>query len=204
MCRAIEDRLGPAVEQQFGEFPTWTQALGYADKLNQGLDLDLLDVRQIVTSSLLATTCVLQEALHCQRLWSTAQFETRAAHLRFVIAQVTLALTFCRSAFLLSNLSAHRVLLSSHNALNHASLFLGSSDGEDRQPQGFASRTNALDAGLQALAPSFRSSPTAQEQCWPGDLYRTEELKRKATLRNIECLSLFSTASETSLLCPLP
>lgn len=63
VCRAVEDRPGPVVEQQFGEFPTWTQAHDCACKLNEGLDLDPLDVRRIVTSSLLATACVIQEAL---------------------------------------------------------------------------------------------------------------------------------------------
>lgn len=55
VCRATEDRPGPVVEQQFGEFKTWTQAQCFATKLNEGLDLDHLAVRQIVTSSLLAT-----------------------------------------------------------------------------------------------------------------------------------------------------
>lgn len=63
VCRAVEDRPGPVVEQQFGEFPTWTQAHDCARRLNEGLDLDPLDVRRIVTSSLLATACVIQEAL---------------------------------------------------------------------------------------------------------------------------------------------
>lgn len=54
VCRAVEDRPGPIVEQQFGEFPSWTQAHAFASKLNEGLYLDPLDVRHIVTSSLLA------------------------------------------------------------------------------------------------------------------------------------------------------
>lgn len=82
VCRAIEDRPGPIVEPQFGEFPTWTQALGFANRLNQGSDLDLLEVRQIVTSSLLATASVLQEAINCRRVWNIVQLETRAAHFR--------------------------------------------------------------------------------------------------------------------------
>lgn len=62
VCRAVEDRPGPVVEQQFGEFKTWTQAHACASKLNEGLNLDPLEARQIVTSSLLATACIVQEA----------------------------------------------------------------------------------------------------------------------------------------------
>jgi hypothetical protein len=60
----VEDRPGPVVEQQFGEFKTWTQAHTFAAKLNEGLDLDPMEARQIVTSSLLATACFLEEALN--------------------------------------------------------------------------------------------------------------------------------------------
>lgn len=64
VCRAVEDRPGPIVEPQFGEFQTWTQAHNCARKLNEGLDLDPLEVRRIATSALLATACVVQEALN--------------------------------------------------------------------------------------------------------------------------------------------
>ncbi|HKW33930.1 MAG TPA: hypothetical protein VJN92_13055 [Candidatus Acidoferrum sp.] len=64
VCRAVEDRPGPMVEQQFGEFRTWTQAHTFATKLNEGLDLDPLEARQIVTSSLLAAARIVQEALN--------------------------------------------------------------------------------------------------------------------------------------------
>ena len=69
VCRAIEDRPGPLVEQQFGEYPTWTQAQNCATKLNEGLGLDPRDVRQIVTSSFLATAAVIQEALDSSHAW---------------------------------------------------------------------------------------------------------------------------------------
>jgi hypothetical protein len=64
VCRAVKDRPGPVVEQQFGYFESWTQGKDFASKLNEGLDLDSREVRQIVTNSLLATACVVQEALN--------------------------------------------------------------------------------------------------------------------------------------------
>ena len=71
VCRAVEDRPGPVVEPQFGEFPTWTQAMDFANKLNEGLDLNPHEVRRIVTSSVLATACVIQASLNGRGLWSS-------------------------------------------------------------------------------------------------------------------------------------
>jgi hypothetical protein len=81
VCRAIEDRPGPIVEQQFGEFNTWTQAHNFAAKLNEGLDLSYHEVRHIVTSSFLATASVIQEALNSKHLWIGSLPERHLARL---------------------------------------------------------------------------------------------------------------------------
>lgn len=81
ICRAIEDRPGPLVEQQFGEFPTWTQAQNFASKLNEGLDLAPEEARQIVTNSLLAAACVIQEALSSSHLWPCSEIEREVMRL---------------------------------------------------------------------------------------------------------------------------
>lgn len=73
VCRAQKDHPGPVVEQQFGEFKSWTQAQSFAAKLNEGLNLDPFEVRQIVTSSLLASACVVQEALNSRDSWRGLQ-----------------------------------------------------------------------------------------------------------------------------------
>jgi len=154
VCRAVEDRPGPAVEQQFGEFRTWTQANNFATKLNEGLDLDPLEVRQIVTSSLLATACVVQEALNSSESWkgSSVELAARAAQLRFVLAELALALTLCRSASFLSGEPVSRMLLHARKALYHSSNFLESFDGDDPELEGIAGRNLALNEALQQLS----------------------------------------------------
>jgi len=155
VCRAAEDRPGPVVEQQFGEFATWTQANTFAGKLNQGLDLDPLDVRQIVTSSLLATACVIQEALNSRNQWrgSCIEVEARAAQLRFVLSELALALTFCRSASILSGGPTLRILLNARTALNHSRQFITYFDGNVQDLEGVAERTEVLSSALEDLSP---------------------------------------------------
>ncbi|HKW65179.1 MAG TPA: hypothetical protein VJN89_21675 [Candidatus Acidoferrum sp.] len=164
VCRAIEDRPGPIVEPQFGEFQSWTQAQNFAAKLNEGLDLAPFEVRRIVTSSLLAAACVLKETLKCRQLWNNMRSETRATQLRFVLAGLTLALTFCRSASLLSNPS-RRALLNARETFHHASRFLNLHGAESRELQEIAARTRTLDAALQALALSLRPSSSPPDEC---------------------------------------
>ena len=157
VCRAAEDRPGPVVEQQFGEFATWTQANAFAAKLNEGLDLDPLDVRQIVTSSLLATACVIQESLNSRSQWrgSRIEIEARAAQLRFVLSELALALTFCRSASLLSSSPTLRILLNARTALNHSRQFLTFFDGDVHDLEGVAERTEVLNSALENLSPNL-------------------------------------------------
>ncbi len=39
VCRSSEDCPGPVVDQEFGEFETWTQANMFAARLNEGLEI---------------------------------------------------------------------------------------------------------------------------------------------------------------------
>ena len=158
VCRAVEDRPGPVIEQQFGEFRTWTQAHSFATKLNEGLDLDPLQVRQIVTSSLLASACVVQEAVDSLQAEteSSVVAATRAAHLRFILSELALAITFCRSASLLSGAPVLRMLLHAREALDHSAQFLRAFQGDDRERKRLAAETQALRAALQEA----RSSST--------------------------------------------
>ena len=160
VCRATEDRPGPVVEQQFGEFPTWTQANAFAAKLNRGLDLDLLDVRQIVTSSLLATACVVQHALHSDQPWndSPVRLAAQEAHLRFVLAELSLALTFCRSAAALSDSSPRRILLNARKALHHSRRFINTFDGDYDDLEGIAVHSDMLSSALKDLSADRRAA----------------------------------------------
>src|SRR5215471_8986409 len=153
VCRAVEGCPGPVVEQQFGEFRSWTQAQNFAAKLNEGLDLDLLVARRIVTSSILATACVVQEALNSTS-WQSSSTEAaaRAAQLQCVLAELALALTMCRSASYLSETSARRVLLHTRRVLNDSTHFLRVHDGDYDQLKGVAAGTVALNSAVQRLS----------------------------------------------------
>jgi hypothetical protein len=166
VCRAIEDRPGPIVEQQFGEFPTWTQAHAFATKLNEGLDLDALTVRQIVTSSLLATACVIQEALSSTRSRNATAVEdaARAAQLRFLLAELALAITFCRTASLLPGASILGVLSRARATLHHSAHFLRFFDGDYAELKAIVTRTEELNSVFQRVVSSLNDAGETVQQ----------------------------------------
>jgi 2-polyprenyl-6-methoxyphenol hydroxylase-like FAD-dependent oxidoreductase len=88
VCRAGEDRSGPVVEQQFGEFETWTQARTFAARLNEGLEIQPGEVQQIVTSAILHTNDVLREIDVSERARdSVSAVEiARSVRVRFLLA----------------------------------------------------------------------------------------------------------------------
>lgn len=151
VCRAMEDRPGPVVEQQFGEFPTWTQAQNCATKLNDGLDLDPLDVRQIVTSAFLATASVIQEALDSSHAWTGSEMErkVRAAQLRFVLSQLSFAITLCRTVSLLSESAQLSVLTNVRNIIQLTNRFLPFFESDYQQLETVAQGAQALQDALQ-------------------------------------------------------
>jgi len=163
VCRAIEDRPGPVVEQQFGEFHSWTQAQTFAGKLNEGLDLDPLAARRIVTSSILATACVVQEALNSTS-WESSSIEAtaRAAQLRCVLAELALALTMCHSASYLSEASARRILFHAGGALQNSIHFLNVHEGDYDQLRNVAAGTAALQSAMQQISACLNDDPAVQ------------------------------------------
>jgi hypothetical protein len=102
VCRAIENRAGPVVDPEFGLFDTWTHANAFAAKLNEGLELDPLEARQIITSSMLATTSLMRLFLSSasQQVASEAPvlLAANAIQVRLVLSELGLALTFCHLA----------------------------------------------------------------------------------------------------------
>ena len=158
ICRAIEDRPGPVVEQQFGEFNTWTQAHNFASKLNEGLDLAPHEVRQVVTSSFLATARVIHEALNSNNLWigSSVERHAREAQLRFVILELEFAMTLCRTVSLLSESASLCTFNRAKRALRHTQRFLMSFDGNYGELQEILQHAEALQKALQPPPPALR------------------------------------------------
>ena len=152
VCRALEDRPGPVVEQQFGEFQTWTQAQAFAIKLNEGLDLEPRDVLQIVTSSLLAAARLFHAAFPSSQSWRNSRVEraARTAQAKCLLAELALARTYCRSAGLVSGDIAERMVCRARSSATRAQQFLtlyafGNSEIED-----ISASLTALNAALEA------------------------------------------------------
>jgi hypothetical protein len=122
VCRAVEDFAGPIVNQEFGQFETWTQAKAFAERLNEGLDLDPVEVHQILTSSILRAIDPLHAAAarRCPSDASRGAVSGKTVRVQFILAELNLAVTFCR--IVLSRPSPHmpRMIRNARNALFNA------------------------------------------------------------------------------------
>ena len=122
VCRAVEGRAGPIVDQEFGEFETWTQANAFAARLNEGLDLDPVEVHQILTSSILRAIDPLHAAAGrvCTSAPSRSAVSGKTVRVQFILAELNLAVTFCR--IVRSRLSPHtpRMIRNARNAFFNA------------------------------------------------------------------------------------
>lgn len=149
VCRALENSAGPVVDQEFGLFETWTQACAYARKLNEGLEINLGEVRQIVTSSCLVTDEVVASApsLEPQNSHSSSLEITRDLQTQFVLAQLHLALTFCRLNTAQSS-NPYRLLRNARNAFFDGLHFVAHSKLSDSQVAMIIARLQALKVAL--------------------------------------------------------
>jgi hypothetical protein len=122
VSRAVEDRAGPVVDQEFGEFETWTQANAFAARLNEGLDLDPMEAHQILTSSILRAMDPLHAAVACEGPGAVlpGAVAGRPVRVQFILAELNLAVTFCR--IVRSRPSPHtpRMIRNARNALFNA------------------------------------------------------------------------------------
>src|SRR5258708_2897489 len=92
VCRSIEDRPGPMVAQEFGEFATWTQANAFATRLNAGLEIDPSEAEQIIFSSILRASELLPTVDCPER----GPFRERSLRLQFILTELNLPMTFRR------------------------------------------------------------------------------------------------------------
>lgn len=82
-----------------------------------------------------------------------------AAQLRFVLAELALALTFCRTASNLSRTPILRGILQARKALQHSADFLKNFSRHDPELAEVASRTEILDESLRSFIPSLQAPP---------------------------------------------
>lgn len=78
VCRAMEGQVGCSVVQEFGPFPSWTEANHFAGKLNEGLGLSPVDARKIHTEALLAASECLKITSRKISFWDCAPVIARA------------------------------------------------------------------------------------------------------------------------------
>jgi len=154
VCRVIEGCAGTIVEQEFGIFATWTQAYSFARKLNEGLDIGSLDVQQIVTSAILASRAITRRGLHFDRAlcFYRVHQTARSAQAQVVQEELALALTFCRSARLLSRGKSHHAIRFARKALLRASQFVTHFKGDSAELEPITSGAAELNATLQHLS----------------------------------------------------
>jgi len=131
VSRAIEGLSGPVIDQQFGQFETWTQANAFASHINEGLDLKLSEVRQIVTSSMLCANDLLQAVdtsqCVCGRMANPPI--PVSSGLQFLFVELDIAVTFCRMFPAMPSFTrANRLLHSVRGTIFHALYYVLYSD----------------------------------------------------------------------------
>jgi hypothetical protein len=157
VCRATEGRTGPVVEQQFGQFKTWTPANYFASRLNGGLEIHHSQAAQIITSSTLEAGDVLRmgDSLARIRDARSVLVEGKSLRVQFMLAELDLALTFCR--ILRSKRSQHgeRMLRNSRNALFYAIHFVCESQLPVSDLETINERLTKLQGALEEPIPQY-------------------------------------------------
>jgi hypothetical protein len=153
LCRALEDCPGPIVDQQFGAFDSWTQANAYAEKLNEGLELDASDARRIVISAMLARDVVLRVAAYpeVQGTTSLCVAASRAARMELLLEELRLAVTLCGSVRESTTLTTDRLAPVVSKVLFNCASFASRCPLSPRQLQEIAAGVEALGFALAGL-----------------------------------------------------
>jgi hypothetical protein len=151
VCHSSEDRAGPVVDQEFGEFETWTQAKMFAAKLNEGLETPYTDAEQIISSSILRTSELLSEG----DLPEVAGEPRRtpdvhgSLRLQLMMAELELAVTFCRIVQSKPSEHTERLLRNARNTLFDAMHFVCHSELAGSELDAITRRLGELHAALE-------------------------------------------------------
>ena len=152
VCRSIEDRPGPMVAQEFGEFATWTQANAFATRLNAGLEIDPSEAEQIIFSSILRASELLPtidcpESVGLQR----GPFRERSLRLQFMLTELDLAMTFCRIVRSEPRGHTDRLLKNARTALFDAMHFVCHADLAACELEAITERLEKLQAAFEDI-----------------------------------------------------
>src|SRR5438046_2658366 len=157
VCRSTEDRPGPIVAQEFGEFATWTQANAFATRLNAGLETDPSEAEQIIVNSILRANELLHtadcpESVGLQR----GPVRGRSLRLQFMLTELDLAMTFCRIVRSKPREHADRLLRNARTALFDAMDFVCHSDLAACELEAITERLEKLQAAFEEDRKSTR------------------------------------------------
>jgi hypothetical protein len=161
VCRAVEDRPGTIVHQEFGQFDTWTQAAAFAAKLNEGLEIAPSEALQITSGSLLACADLLRAAVPPDSAEKRPPDRVAAndAQLRFLLSELELAITFCRCACVLPSSEFNaRIIRNARNALFNVMHFVLRIDFCDRELEEISAALESLKAALQEVSGQSENS----------------------------------------------
>jgi hypothetical protein len=160
VCRSVEDRSGPVVEQEFGEFETWTQANTFAARLNEGLEITPIEAEQLITSSILRTSELLREAGLANLAGQQTHFliARRPLRVQFVLAELDLAVTFCRIVRSKPSQHTKRLLRNARNALFNAMHYVVHSELAASDLEAITERLKRLQAAFEEYSPQEAES----------------------------------------------
>jgi len=152
VCRSIENRPGPVVEQEFGEFGTWTQANAFATRLNAGLEIDPSEAGEIIVSSILRASESLQaadsqESLGLQR----GPVGGRSLNSQFMLTELELAMTFCQIVRSKPSEHTDRLLRNARNAVFDAMHFVCHAELAACELEAITERIEKLQAALEDI-----------------------------------------------------
>ena len=158
VCRSNEDRPGPAVDQEFGEFETWTQANMFAARLNEGMEIPRAEAEQIITSSILRSSELLRAAESSGLSGEPRRGQAigRALRLQFMLAELELAVTFCRIVRSKPSENTERLLRNARNALFDAMHFVCHSELADCEVEAITGKLARLHAAFEESLPNFQ------------------------------------------------
>jgi len=139
------------VDQKFVEFESWTQANTFAARLNEGLEVPPIEAEQIITSSILRTSELLREAespvsAGVERRTSIAR---RSLHLLFMLAELELAVTFCRIVRSKPSENTDRLQRNARNALFDTMHFVCQSELADCELEAITGKLARLRAAFE-------------------------------------------------------
>jgi len=164
VCRAIEGRPGPIVDQEFGQFETWTQANEFAARLNEGLEIPPAEAEQIVISSMLSASDLLSAADSAECA-GVAGHPGKAIRVQFMLAQLDLALTFCRIVRTKNSQHSERMLRNARRAFFDALHYLCHADLAPCDVDEITARLEKLQAAFEECPSQPEDSTLKATEC---------------------------------------